>query len=273
MYGMANGLPQFWGVKMNKILSAAIATALILFGLASCNGCANTPAKLRTQVEQLSSLELQIKPGSMKRSVSRIVVNDAKICSATAVQHQGVLLSASHCLDETSLLKGLEFIKISGPTKVKTFTVNSVEVPYVRRIDDKTDHVLIIVDTILPNVAPVGKYSQREGDNIHYWGNAGGEFYNLFRRGYAAGFHQNDNETIYDINGMKGDSGAGVFNDNEALVAVVSYRWHFEPDFALMSSAPMSFTEAQLKDAGIPLTATNVAFYTGKTLDRGVGNR
>ena len=178
-------------------------------------------------------------PKDRKSSVR--IVTGSGICSATKIAPK-VLLSASHCFH----------------TETKILIVGDKPAIVVHIVADDNDHALVLLDEIvLEDLAALGP-APKEGDSIHYWGNPY-VFTMLLRRGYVSGF---DNvNTIYDINGYHGDSGAGVFNDKKQLVGVISYI-HGKNSFSMMGSYPFNFTAAQLKEVGLkpmPLLMTGTS--------------
>lgn len=186
---------------------------LLLVTLLTATGCA---AKDRTPID--------------RATVSYIATSKLK-CSATKLGPQ-TLLSAAHCFRGAGAT-----LNVDGALA----TIQHVEL-------DQNDHALILLSGItLINFATFGDVPV-EGDLIHYWGNPF-IFKLLFRRGYVSGYY--NGATLYDANGYRGDSGAGVFNDKNQLVGVISFI-QGENSFAMMGSYPLNFTKDQL--AAVNLT-------------------
>jgi hypothetical protein len=165
-----------------------------------------------------------------ERKTAARIVTAGGICSAIKLGPQ-TLLTASHCFR----------------TATRLIFVDGVPAAIERIHQDKNDHALVLLSHItMKNFAKFGA-PPSEGDNIHYWGSPY-VFNMLLRRGYVSGFDEVN--TLYDANGYHGDSGAGVFNEQRQLVAVISYI-HGKESFAMMGSYPLNFTAQQLKDVGL----------------------
>lgn len=192
---------------------------LVLFAfltLVSCTACTTLrPKEQTTLIDKDASLRLEIE--------------DKNICSGTLIYHN-VILTASHCFTQQE----------------KTVKVNGVIVNITKMIDDSNDHMLLVVHAHNQKYARFGP-KPKEGDDIYYWGNPLKS--PLFRKGYVSG--NIANVTLYDVNGMSGDSGAGIFKDKR-LIGMISII-HRVLDFRLMGSFPMNFTKTQLTEAGLPL--------------------
>ena len=74
----------------------------------------------------------------------------------------------------------------------------------------------------------------------------------MYRHGYVSGHvpAERVEMTLYDLNGYFGDSGAGIFNSQGQLVAVVSvlYQQEDQAYMKLMGSFPLAFTEQQWQE-------------------------
>ena len=166
------------------------------------------------------------------------------VCSATVVG-VSTILTASHCIEPTALVVGIEGVPV---------LIHSVQ-------RDLTDHALVQVQMtfeniaeILPDAVPVQK------DRVRSWGNPGG-MEDQYREGYVAGVCPvadcfppqvkvpAEYVTTYAFPGWKGDSGAAVFNPAGKIVAVISTVHPVGPGYIPMGSLPFTFTAEQL--AGI----------------------
>lgn len=197
-----------------------LAVFLAVSAIASCTSCAsNTRHQANVPVVD-SEAALRI-----------IMPSSDDLCSGTAIAKHA-FLSAAHCFTNTD----------------KNIILNGTPVTIVRILSDNNDHAIVIIDTAFEKWATFGP-AVKQGDDIHYWGNAAG-LDMLFRKGYVTGGKRN--ETLFDITGYRGDSGAGAFNSNKQLVAVVSYLLVI-PDgaFSLMGAYPFNFSYDQLKAAGL----------------------
>lgn len=174
--------------------------------------------------------EPQILPEERRTAVK--IATISSVCSATKLAVQ-TILSASHCFR----------------TATRTLLIDGQPAIIERVMQDNNDHALVLLSGItLSDFAVIGNPA-KEGDNIHYWGNPL-VFTMLLRRGYVSGY-QGVN-TLYDVNGYKGDSGAGIFNEKNQLVGVISYI-RGEESFAMMGSYPLNFTAEQLKAVRLPI--------------------
>lgn len=174
-----------------------------------------------------------------KEAIVRLSMNnDAIVCSGTAISPH-VILTASHCFPHPLLAPSKFDISING---VKTTITESV-------LHDGNDHALLRTNLTFEKYATFGP-EPKEGDNIHYWGNP--DFVNLFRRGYVVG--KKGNDTLYDVNGFSGDSGAGVFDRDNRLTGVISYLT-VRYSFSMMGAYAINFTPQQLQFANISTAA------------------
>lgn len=159
-----------------------------------------------------------------KPAVVRLEFSDG-ICSGTIVGAH-TILSASHCFSE------------GGPL----VSVNGKPAKQVALVNDGSDHALLTVDIAFPRWATHGgKLKQRL--EVHYWGNPAG-MADLYRRGYVSGFAREDGAFLLDIEGYKGDSGAGIFDGHGRLVGVVSTLWSID-NFRMIGVYPLAFTDEQ----------------------------
>ena len=170
---------------------------------------------------------------------------DDGTCSGTVVA-PSVILSAGHCF-ETDEEENDWGWKIPAPTSV---LVDGYKVNILAVVKDGNDHALAKVDFVFSHYERIHKAPQ-VGAKVHWWGNPGG-LNNVYREGYIASYHHSD--MIMDINGFFGDSGAGVFNEFEELVGVVSYinvNAHEGMKFTLMGAKALEFTPLQYDMMGV----------------------
>ena len=199
-----------------------LAVLLTVTAIASCTSCATNPQRQANAPVQVVDEEAAL----------RIVMPSADgLCSGTAIAKHA-FISAAHCFTHSD----------------KNIILNGTPVTIVRLLTDNNDHALVIIDAEFKQWATFGPAVKR-GDDVHYWGNPGG-LEMLYRKGYVTGGKRN--ETLFDITGYRGDSGAGVFNDKKQLIGVVSYLLVI-PDgaFSLMGAYPLNFSYNQLKAAGL----------------------
>ncbi len=219
------------------VLSFTLALVISMSGTA-CSAEPRSPVDADVEIEIASAAPAPAAPKERKTAV-RIITEGAK-CSATKLGPH-TLLSASHCFRHA----GRVIIVDDKPAIIE------------RIHQDQNDHSLVLLSEItLQDFAILGP-PLKEGEYIHYWGNPF-VFTMLLRRGYVSGFYEVN--TIYDVNGYHGDSGAGVFNAKNRLVGVISYI-HGSESFAVMGSYPLNFTAEQLKDMELkpePLLMTGV---------------
>jgi hypothetical protein len=205
--------------------SLSILLAVMMFTMPSC--AAQEPQDIQLAVVGKIPTPSRIPP---ERLTAVRVIQDGSVCSATKVA-SNVILSAAHCYSESM-----------SPIKVDETTLT-----VKKYLLDGNDHILVIFNehTFAKFASIAGDLM--EGDTIHYWGNPYiGPM--LFRRGYYAGV--SESSQLFDVNGYKGDSGTGIFNEDGKLVAVVSYVNSVEA-FSMMGAYPLNFTEDQLLEAGM----------------------
>jgi len=163
----------------------------------------------------------------------RIVTAGGKCSGTTIAPH--VIISAAHCFR----------------TATNLIMVNDKVGMISRILQDGNDHAIVVVseDITFTTFAPIGPPVD-EGDLIHYWGNPY-LFDMMLRRGYVSGF--SGVNTVFDVNGYQGDSGAGIFNAKGQLIAILSYL-QGEGPFVLIGSYPINFTSTQLASVGLAPT-------------------
>jgi V8-like Glu-specific endopeptidase len=86
---------------------------------------------------------------------------------------------------------------------------------------DGPDLCLLVVDAELP-VATVGKTAVADGDKVHQWGFAGGRL--KFGPFYKTGVVTEAEGIWSTADARGGDSGSGLFNDDNELIGVVHAR-------------------------------------------------
>lgn len=170
----------------------------------------------------LSGFTLNAGERPYKAATLRLSFDDDGFCSGTAVGTRTVL-TATHCLN------GGELQAING----QAVTVTHVE-------EDGKDHTLLWVDMEFPRPAKIaGKLEQ--GDEIEFWGNPA-NIPDQYRKGVVSGPVMD--AVLLDINGWKGDSGAGVFKDGKVVTSITGI--YQRDSFGLMITFPLAFTEGQL---------------------------
>lgn len=210
-------------------VAMSLLLAVISLSSTACSA-ERTPTALELKAAAGPQQVVQKTAPPERKSVASIATTGG-ICSATKMSAT-VILSAAHCFRDATKL-----IIIDG----KPATIERV-------LQDGNDHALVVLGGItLTNFATMGP-PPREGDNVHYWGNPH-IFSMLLRRGYVSGFEGGIN-TLYDINGYRGDSGSGVFDEKARLTGVISYI-HFADSFSMMGSYPLNFTKEQLASIGL----------------------
>jgi len=118
---------------------------------------------------------------------------------------------------------------------------------------DGNDHAMILVDHTFESWAPVGEQAAM-GEDIFFWGNPGG-MEDIMRKGYVANPAATGLEflmpvAVYAMPVYFGDSGAGIFNLNGEVTAVVSKLYSNE-SFILMGSFQFAFTRSDLALMGL----------------------
>lgn len=164
------------------------------------------------------------------------------MCSATAIGPHA-LLTATHCEEPSDTLYVEE---IEDALHIQS------------RIRDENDHTIFIVDAEFTDFVSVKLNDDfDQGEELFYFGNPG-KFHDLYRRGYVSGsydsssvFNQRPLEILFDFNGWFGDSGAGIFNKDGQVIAVVS-----------------TVTEAEAKEVHIKLTGAYPFKFKQDDLDR-----
>lgn len=208
------------------------AFALALLLTLSCAACGQTSVTEAAAMSASSSTPVSYKETKFvfDESTTFTLYDGPWKCSSTAVGEH-TFLTAAHCLDEAGL----------------DIKLNTTNVRILRAVQDGNDHILVLVDGItFTQYATVGPVPSVRSD-IHYWGNPA-DFTNMFRKGYIAG--EKGKNIIFDVNGYKGDSGAGVFGPDNRLFGVISYIY-VNNSFSLMGAFPLNFTNEQLAAVGM----------------------
>lgn len=160
---------------------------------------------------------------STEQYTHRLGTQDGGLCSATAVG-QRTLLTAKHCIKQTD-----SYVYLGG----KRVGVTRIEV-------DGSDHALLWVDQRFRSWAQRG-VSPKKGDPLHFYGNVDG-LEQLYRAGYMSGWY--GGAFVLEIPCAKGDSGAGVFNEQGQLVSVVS-AVYVGPIIRFCVAYPLALTPRQ----------------------------
>lgn len=215
---------------------------LLLLSVTSMTQTAcSSELSFETEAEDLPKAVAASPDAPKDRKSAVHIANVGGTCSATKLNAH-VLLSASHCFRHST----------------KDIIINDQPAIIERIQQDGNDHALVLLSGIVMSDFATWGPPSAEGDAIHYWGSPF-VYTMLLRRGYVSGFL--DTSTIYDSNSYHGDSGAGVFDNKNRLVGVVSYI-HGHNAFSVMGAFPLNFTESQLADVGLtpePRLTTGVA--------------
>ena len=81
-----------------------------------------------------------------------------------------------------------------------------------------------------------------------------GDWLDQYRHGYVAGaaYVRDKLATSYDLRIFPGDSGSGIFNENNQLVGVISFIYAMSNDASMLTMAgswPLAFTAEQWREA------------------------
>lgn len=159
--------------------------------------------------------------------------NAISFCSATVVA-KNTILTARHCFPADGVAPDL---KVSG----KAAKILKSEV-------DGEDHILIVTDIAYPSWARMSKTPPKVGDDIFYFGRPVGSPGLLLRKGYISEVEP-EGLTV-DINLWKGDSGAGVFNEDGQVVGVVNIMWLVDL-FRMAGCRTLAFKDTQYENMGV----------------------
>lgn len=187
----------------------------------------------------------QLKPAELAARAATHVIAQATIssayqCSATAIGPHA-LLTASHC---------------ELPTDSLFMDESTDKVKIADRIRDEYDHTIYLLKGVTfehySSVRLNDAFAQ--GEEVFVFGNPG-TWENIFRRGYITGTCNRFpiSQILYSFEDDHGDSGAGVFAADGALITVISRR---EPDgdpetagLSLAASFALHFTPADITRA------------------------
>lgn len=158
----------------------------------------------------------KVHPTTYKIEEATLVDNSS--CSATAIGPHA-LLTASHC---EMPVKSLILIDMDG---------NEAEVAIHDILRDDNDHTIYIVGTTFKEWAKISEDAPEAGEDVFYYGNPG-EITDVFKKGYiqmivpasTGGLFSAAHPAIIVFSALAypGDSGAGVFNDKDEIVTVVT---------------------------------------------------
>ena len=160
----------------------------------------------------------EVKAHSASYQIGQATVSGGGRCSATAIGPHA-LLTASHCEEPTDALyiRGIEG--------------NPVEI--VGKIRDEQDHTIYLVKGVtFADYAELAPDKFEQGEDIFTFGNPG-KWRDIYQRGYVVGTLVDNSmeaamgggdpdEILFNFQAYPGESGAGVFNLDGKLVAVVS---------------------------------------------------
>ena len=179
--------------------------------------------------------------------IGQETLSEGGVCTATAIGPHA-LLTATHCELPTD---DLYIRDQDGP-----FTI-------VARIRDGYDHTILLLKGItFPVVVAVDQTSLGVTDDIFTIGNPG-KWKDVYQKGYVAGIIVDDSmeaaigagkppEILIDIRAFPGESGAGIFNTDGVLVAVLSgdqMQVHDDVSIDLGAAYPLNFKDADLARA------------------------
>lgn len=165
---------------------------------------------------------VQARP-SVEQYTYRIGTQDGGLCSATAVGRD-TLLTAAHCVSRTDT-----HVYLGG----ERVTVLRIEI-------DSRDHALLRIQRRLPVWTQRGP-SPKKSERVQFFGNVD-SFDQIYRSGTFAGWYQG--ALVFDMTCGKGDSGAGIFNEQGQLIGVVS-AVYVGPIIRLCVAYPFAFTAQQ----------------------------
>lgn len=181
--------------------------------------CVGLAACAHVDVARQTAVRLQFADGS---------------CSGTIIGPHSVL-SATHCFSIDPRM-----------------AIWRQPVRILSRMDDGNDHTIVRVGRTFPiwaRVSPKWVFAEP----VSIVGNPG-DLTELYRHGYMAGIEYLDGKLcdLIDIRGWFGDSGAGVFDQDGNLIAVISFIYTLDDprgQLTMMGSFPLAFTPTQWAEA------------------------
>lgn len=176
-----------------------------------------------------------------------IAMDDRSFCSATAVysgkkpKATKMFLTAAHCVNRSAKVVRILFQQDGMWMEVDVNTEVIVK-------NDK-DQALVRTNYPLQRaVSLTSKKYLKQGDRVKWWGSPAG-LLDIYREGYVASVDPSDKGHYMLIPATaRGDSGSGVFNSKNELVAVSSKVMQLET-FSMSMVHTIDFTPAQIKQA------------------------
>jgi len=153
-------------------------------------------------------------------------------CSATSVGEH-IILTATHCV----------------AADVLDVSINGAPAKVIERLDDRHDHSLLVLNGIeFAHWAEVNQRPVHQGEEIHMVGNPDG-MQHLYRHGWVSGWDIKAGFVLFNLKVSFGDSGSGIFDEDNKLVAVLSVQYQSEktPSFSMSAGMPLSFSPEQLQ--------------------------
>ena len=218
-----------------KLWGASLVLLAAVMVLGTCSSCAVAPTQAAPPPvfnPHAAAVSLQFTDGS---------------CSGT-IYLDHTILTANHCV-------------VDGPL----VAINAMPAKSLWTLKDKTDHVFVVTDqTFQLQVYPTVRFTDGllQGTNFHFYGNPIG-IHDQYRQGYVTGTCPADYcfpglpeqlslpkdypVTLVSVMGQHGDSGAGIYNEADVLVGVVSLIQEGMPaPFIPMGALPFTFTQGDL---------------------------
>lgn len=174
--------------------------------------------------------------------IGQFTINGAEsVCTAVAIGPQA-LLTASHC---------------ELPTNSMDLAFAPASVLIVGRMRDGMDHtVLFVQGTTFTDYVDVDLTPVEISDDFFTFGYPG-EWDDVYQRGYLAAVlqdpsHRKPDTLLFAFQAFPGESGAGVFNADGKLVAILSYdapQTDGPSRIAMAGAYPFAFTRADIDKA------------------------